>query len=382
MMNEASSKPKNDYNKQTDEVCRLFASTLQSLAADATAIRQLLSLSSLINENEENHQPNRMNRGRKRNSLRNSGATEKENSISFDVGDDNSHLIQLRSIDRAVESVEQKVVALRSIVSEEKRAIAHFEGSLREECKAQLLAVENLLQAYQEVQTNQQVSVPPKREYTPEGRSTSMTIPEESDPRSNPSSTHVTVTLHETNKTGQIQQRQTIRKRRDSVDPRVDHSIQPARYNPDEDGSRVSLARITDKELSRISRNTRGRILLLDLNEALEEIENVAEKKFNSLPRHGTTSSASRQRRFEYLRQQRGSSYQDIEVEAHQGYCWVSEQELRETCMFFRNGESTARAILSVLCSLRRLKQVPGKKRQVTYLCLVPGTDETNNERV
>ena len=48
----------------------------------------------------------------------------------------------------------------------------------------------------------------------------------------------------------------------------------------------------------------------------------------------------------------------------------LSEQELRETCGFFRLGESTARATLAILCILKRLKQVPGKNMEVTYICL------------
>ncbi|CAJ1930268.1 unnamed protein product [Cylindrotheca closterium] len=375
-MTERLSKPKSEYSKQTDELCHLFSSTLQSLSADATAIRQLSSLSNLISEDEENHQPNRRNRGCSGKRLGNNTAIEKDNTTSSDGKDDTSHLAQLQSLDRAVTSIEQKVTALRSIVSEEKRAIAHFEGSLREECKAQQLAVENILQAYQEVQTNEQVIVPPKRK--PE----SMTIPEETGPRSIPVSSCISATHSETCNTSPIQRRRAEKTRRDSVDPRVDRNVQPAKNNPDEDDNQVSFALVTDKELSRISRNSRRRINLLDLNEALEEIEYVAENKFDSIPSQKSFSSASQQRRFEYLRQQRGSSYQDIEVEAHQGHFWVSEQELRETCVFFRNGESTARAILSILCSLRRLKQIPGKKRQVTYLCLVRDNNERSGDHV
>jgi hypothetical protein len=121
-----------------------------------------------------------------------------------------------------------------------------------------------------------------------------------------------------------------------------------------------------------------------DLNEALEEIEHVVWNKISLEPKSSIHSSGSSpppshlssntlQRRFDYLRQrQRGSNNtgSDNETEAHVGHRWVSEQELRENCAFFRNGESTARATLQLLCSLKRLKQVPGKNREVTYLCL------------
>ena len=37
---------------------------------------------------------------------------------------------------------------------------------------------------------------------------------------------------------------------------------------------------------------------------------------------------------------------------------FVTEQELRDACAFFRSGESTARAILQILRSCKRIKQV------------------------
>jgi hypothetical protein len=119
-----------------------------------------------------------------------------------------------------------------------------------------------------------------------------------------------------------------------------------------------------------------------DLNEALEEIERIVWNKISLEPKSSIYSSGSSspshissntlQRRFDYLRhRQRGpNAGSDNETEAHVGHRWVSEQELRENCAFFRHGESTARATLQLLCSLKRLKQVPGKNREVTYLCL------------
>lgn len=374
MMAEASPKPIQDYNKQAAEICRLFSSTLQSLAADATAIRQLSSLATLVSDDEENHKPDRNRENKNEIDFNDHRKAEKVFMNSFDASNDGSHLAQLRSLEHAVASIEQKVLALRSIVSEEKRAIVQFEGSLREECEAQKLAIKNLIQSYQEVRTTEienSVSSRNEPECKPEELSARTEVLERTSSSSATFSTNITAASPETQEnTIEFKDIQTRRKRRDSIDPRVDHNVQPAKYNQDKDDRRVSFLRVTEEELSRISRNTLGRINLLDLNEALEEIETVAAKKFDSFPGHISFSSASRQRRFEYLRQQRGSSYQEIEVEAHQGHYWVSEQELRENCVFFRNGESTARGILSILCRLRRLKQIPGKKRQVTYLCM------------
>jgi len=93
---------------------------------------------------------------------------------------------------------------------------------------------------------------------------------------------------------------------------------------------------VTETEISEHCRNVPFglRISHLILNDALQEIEHVLSKK--------------------------------ISLENT-----VSEQELRENCAFFRHGESTARNILSLLCSLKRLKQVPGQNKEIiTYLWL------------
>ena len=46
----------------------------------------------------------------------------------------------------------------------------------------------------------------------------------------------------------------------------------------------------------------------------------------------------------------------------------VEEQELRQSCSFFRTGESTARSILLILRTLGRLQQIPAKHGEVTYI--------------
>jgi hypothetical protein len=316
-----------DYEKQADELCRLFSTTLHSLASDAAAIRQLSSLAKVTgvlgddDDDEENCKPN----------------VQSSDSLK-----------QLQNLDKVVMAMEQKVVALRSIVSEEKKAIARFEGSLKGECEAQTLAINRLLQGCQEMQFKQT---------TPIEASSSAAA---------------------SNKTT----RPALKPRRDSVDPRSDYQQEPAAaelVHETHIANWASFAPVLPKELKGISRNTLGRVQLIDFNEALEEIEFVVQTKFDSLPKPSSLSGISssvRQRRYEYLKQQRGTSFKDIEVEAHAGHFWVSEQELRENCMFFRNGERTARAILAILCSLRRLKQIPGKKRQVTYLCFVQEQEE------
>ncbi len=104
-----------------------------------------------------------------------------------------------------------------------------------------------------------------------------------------------------------------------------------------------------------------------DINDALEEIQTIV---WNQMQLAETTSS--RRSSNSIGRQQ--TRYNDTNTSnssssSHHRYS-VSEQELRENCAFFRHGESTARATLQLLCTLKRLKQVPSKKSQVTYICL------------
>lgn len=275
------------YEKQTEELCSLFSTALQSLASDAAAVRQL----SRIAQN-----------------------CDKENTNS------------LRTLDSTLANLEQKVRALRSIVSEEKKAIEKMSTVLQEECQAQSTMIETMMQKASTINN----------------------------------STTIEPTLSE-------EPPQVLRSRRDSVDPRKSN-------NHDQKASSTTnmleFELVTRQELEKMNRNTRGRISLLDCNEALQEIQQVVELKFDALQQIPSFNSKPR---YEYIKQYRTvDSFRESEVKAHDGHFWASEQELRESCVFFRNGESSARALLQLLCSLKRLKQVPGRNRQVTYLCLPP----------
>ena len=62
--------------------------------------------------------------------------------------------------------------------------------------------------------------------------------------------------------------------------------------------------------------------------------------------------------------------HRDLEVPEHGERPWISEQELRDLCAFFRIGESSTRATLSILRALKRLNQVCGRNSQFTCVCL------------
>jgi hypothetical protein len=117
---------------------------------------------------------------------------------------------------------------------------------------------------------------------------------------------------------------------------------------------------ITPEEYLSVSKNIRGRITLAVVNDSLLDIERVCRKKYNQLSRHMTPGKELPKVHKEHA---------DTAVAEHGDCPWVSEQDLRQSCAFFRNGESTARAILAILRSLRRIRQVPGRNAEVTYVC-------------
>ena len=141
----------------------------------------------------------------------------------------------------------------------------------------------------------------------------------------------------------------------------------------------IYLAVVTREELMSVSKNTRGRIKLAVLNNALSDIEQVARNKYGILTRRAKPSGqimSKPQRRSTKQYREVLAMHRELQVEEHVGNIWVSEQDMRDSCNFFRLGESTARTILAILRSLKRLKQVCGKNSQVTY---VLSASETSN---
>lgn len=310
------------HRQQTDDVVHLFSTTLHSLAANAAAVRQATSLAHCLdNEKEELFHE------------------------------------KLWELDDFVTALEEKVVALRQIVSEEKRSLAKFETTLQAEAQDQAAMLQQMLQALEQHE---------------------ITTKNDDDIRSTSSDA-----------SGSSRQRQHARRgsRRDSVDPRAARS---SNNNSENEDPVISLGRISFEEFESYKSSAPGpRITtsLMDLNEALEEIEQVCQRqrhvamvlkrKQEQQLQHGASSSGALQRRFDYLQkrqqQQHGTSA-TLEGESDNDQelvVTITEQELRESCPFFRHGESTARVILSLLCSLKRLKQVPTKNRQVTYHLLL-----------
>ena len=126
----------------------------------------------------------------------------------------------------------------------------------------------------------------------------------------------------------------------------------------------VSLQLVTDNELQTVPRSIRSRLTLSALNDAVVQILSVAETKYDLLQQTGVKTRKTKKYQKVVIQ------HRETEVEEHEGRIWVGEQDLRDFCPFFRSGESSARTILSVLRTLKRLKQIQGAKNTVTYVFL------------
>lgn len=314
-MNDRTTKHKHDTAaNKTEELCSLFSATLSSLAADAAALNQIKSLAVCVNE--ENDNPNEIRDG-------------------------------LRQVDSVVTELEGKVRMLQEIVAEEKRSLKDME-SVKNAAEAQHELLQNMLQQAEEEQLA--------------AASSQAAIATTHTPRRHQESAPI---LHE----GVLQLgAKRVDRRRDSIDPREKrHSS--SRHSASSSVPSIHLDRVTEAEWHNVSRTVRGRITLAVLNDALRDIERVFQKKYAVLRHHKSSSRKGPPGQME-LQQKLLNSHRELQVEEHGDDPWVSEQDLRQCCAFFRNGESTARAILLIIRTLRRLKQVPAKNSEVTYVCL------------
>ncbi len=146
--------------------------------------------------------------------------------------------------------------------------------------------------------------------------------------------------------------------------------------------NRPCFVPVTDQELGRQPR-LGPHMTRYDINEALLEIQNVVWNQSLLMDSFQSNCSTSSRKTYNNKRQS-GSSHQYLPLNRRSGESTqtnsssqnqnhkfaITEQDLRENCAFFKHGESTARSTLQLLCSLKRLKQVPNKKSQVTYVCL------------
>ena len=145
----------------------------------------------------------------------------------------------------------------------------------------------------------------------------------------------------------------------------------------------LQLDLVTEIELNSVCKNIRGRIPLAWVNDALTDVLKIARRKYEVMLKFDKTGLAKLTMGNDYKRRmslsRKHQSYlnrhYDVEVKELQGKFWVSEQDLRDSCGFFAK-ESSARAILLILRSLKRLKQVYGRRSMVTYILLTSESDD------
>jgi hypothetical protein len=120
--------------------------------------------------------------------------------------------------------------------------------------------------------------------------------------------------------------------------------------------------------LEAIPRTCRGRISLSVVNDALRDIATLHVKKNNSKRAWiGNSYAGISQSKLPFASSNACASAKE-NLSHHEANFVIGEQELRQSCSFFRSGESTARSILLILRTLGRLKQVPAKGGEVQYI--------------
>jgi len=123
----------------------------------------------------------------------------------------------------------------------------------------------------------------------------------------------------------------------------------------------IHLRPITPSEFQSVSKNIRRRITLSALNEALSDIQKVTLNKYHHLCH---SHFSSRKGNVNTVNANAHSNSNVILNALHKDMVggddlpFISEQEIRDDCAFFRTGESTARAILQILRSCKRIKQI------------------------
>ena len=113
----------------------------------------------------------------------------------------------------------------------------------------------------------------------------------------------------------------------------------------------IKLDLVSQEEFLRVPRATRAHISRALVNEAVLDIERTFQEK--------ETLRLKNRRKRAILTWNKG---EDDEQELT-----CSEQEMRQSCAFFRSGESSARGVLIILRSLNRIKQNPSGNGEIVY---------------
>jgi len=316
---EKASRTNENSNDYADETSEIFSTTISSLTAEAAILRQLASIA-LVARMENNE--------RQSNSVNNNGDLGNKNDTALTSGIMN----EFRNIETLVTSLEKQMSVLQSFVRDEKQAMQALE-----EAK---IAAEGQKKLIEEMRRGCK----------------GINLPGE----------HLVASKSKGNN-------KKKEKKIDQSSSRVSGQQSSSIQQP----PNIRLNPVTQEELLSVSKNIRGRITLDNLNNALADIKRVVQKKYSIMAtRQGNSKATSiimdgkPHRVSKKMYQDTLNLHRDLSMEEHEKHFWISEQELRDSCAFFRSGEGTARAILLVLRSLKRLRQVCGGGGLTTYVCL------------
>jgi hypothetical protein len=113
----------------------------------------------------------------------------------------------------------------------------------------------------------------------------------------------------------------------------------------------VKLDLVTQEEFMDVPKAMRSHISRALVNEAILDIERTFQEK-------QTQRIRNRRRHAMYKWKKNSDDNDDLTC---------TEQEMRQSCAFFRSGESSARGVLLILRHLHRLKQIPSKNGKILY---------------
>jgi hypothetical protein len=321
-------------NQQQQDLTTLFAQTISALSADAKALKQIVCLQEAASK-------------------------------------DAKYEDALLDLEAGVTSVEDKVQALQHIAHDERQALDVMEEMYDESSEQNIMLKKLLQDVILKKQQGQQQQSRMKAQSKPTPAPTRQEVVH--DDKEN-----MVETLRRLNLESPVILATPQRKSRRQSSVDTPKSLTPSYHRQSMTSHQqqpmplageimeleaspgpIQMQLISSDELLAVARTIRGRITLSVLNDAVRDIERVCAEKYRILQ-----GKALRQHYRKYWMLHRALEVEEL----HGDQPWVSEQDLRNACAFFRSGESTARSILAILRTLRRLKQVAGRNSQVTYI--------------
>ncbi|CAB9529722.1 expressed unknown protein [Seminavis robusta] len=328
-----------NLEESAERVSQLFSTTITALAADVSALKHLTTWKEILHDQQNNAEDEDIQR--------------------------EEFLESLCDLDDVVTAVEKKVTVLRQIVAEEQRALENLNmlhtDSLEQNDNLKYLVdrcrnmggTGALAPANNNAAQNNTSSkrgnhgVDENAPQNSKGRSSrAVSKPIKGDQRSK----------NHQSKSSSAAQREPF----SNSSSATLNSNSSQETHAHIEGLSCYFDAVTVEELESVPRTTRGRVQLSVINEALDNIEKCFHKKALKVHRQHQVLEESRQ--VVLARYQATANEHGDEAELLQNLV-VTEEELRHSCKFFLAGEGTARTVLAVLKALRRIKQVPAKKR-------------------